>query len=203
MSLDSVRDRAMSARCAFGRVKSPLDLKRCVPKACAPCSLPRIEYVIFLDRLAVQHAEDLASHAQHGHRHRHCHDGFAEPRHGTDLAADAAGKVLALDVEVERDAVELDRRVVGILHAQLDQQAQLHALARQRLDSGHCDLQRIVARHRRAADKRASQPGPGRRRGTGIAGGAWILSLSRVCTPRQSRAGSGGCPSRISRERVH
>ena len=56
----------------------------------------------------------------------------------------ALAEGLAVDVEVEGDAVVFDRLVVGVLYPQLDHEAHFHALPRQGFQADQVDTQRIA-----------------------------------------------------------
>ena len=127
-----------------GQVELARDSKRVPPKP-LPDSLPRATKSSLL-RSPVAKLIDLPRHRQGRHRHRHHEHRFAEARHAALGIADAAGEILAAQFEVECHAVEIDRRVVRVLHPQLHRHAHLHALAGQRFDAGQRDLQRVAAR---------------------------------------------------------
>ena len=114
----------------------------------SPSFTPEVAAV--MTRSMVEHARHLPHHAQHGDGHRHGDDRLAEGRHRAALAAYAAREGLAEHVELDVSAGEIDLRLIGVLHAELHQHADLHALPRQRLHAGHGDLERILVRHARA-----------------------------------------------------
>jgi hypothetical protein len=80
-------------------------------------------------------------------------------------------KGLAVEVELEGEAVEIDRRLVGVLHAQLHCEAHLHALARQGFEPDHVDAHRLALdqagaageQHRCEHGEQAAGEGRGRR----------------------------------------
>lgn len=69
---------------------------------------------------------------------------LAEARHRATLVADATGQPSAVDFQVEGDAAVVDGALVGVLQAQLDQEASLQALALQRLDAGDLNVERVA-----------------------------------------------------------
>src|SRR5215469_7821583 len=91
---------------------------------------------------APEQGECPTQHAKRGGGDRYSDDCFAETRHSPAGIADARGEGLSLHVHLECHTVEVNGRVIGILHPQFHEQTQLQALALtlQRFDAGHCHL---------------------------------------------------------------
>ncbi len=95
-------------------------------------------------------AECLARHGKRRDAHRHLQQRFAETRHRALLVAHPAGQAAAVDLQRQCHAVVVDRRGVGVLQAQLDQEAYLQAFARKWLDAGDLHRQRVARGEQRA-----------------------------------------------------
>src|SRR5690606_33085297 len=97
--------------------------------------------------LVVDEREYLASHVEGGDRDRYRHDDLAISRHRAGAVRDAAGEPAAVQVEPQRCAGVRHRHVIRALNSEPDREAQLHALAGQRLDRRDAHVQRIAVRH--------------------------------------------------------
>ncbi len=72
--------------------------------------------------------------------------GLTVARHGSNLATDAARKIAAVQIEVERGARVLDGCIVRILDTDAHREPELEPFAGQRFDARNVDRQRIAVR---------------------------------------------------------
>lgn len=65
---------------------------------------------------------------------------------------------MAVDFEIQRNAVVVDGRFIRVLHANLDGEAHFQILTRQRLEADHVDVYRItVGKQRTGAERQQKQ----------------------------------------------
>jgi hypothetical protein len=101
------------------------------------------------------------------------------------LIADAAGKRSTVQLQIDRDAVEVTGVFVGILDPQLQVESHLHAQAIERFDAGHAHAQRVVAEPFRTAAERDYREQPRRE------------EAGRVPGQQPTKEGHSGTSSRI------